>query len=206
MPPPWASKFFRFHAVFGKIWRVHAPPGGFTPPLGKILDPPLLIIKVPRSPLHPFPKSLVHPNSMNKLPLTSQQILQELPLKRGVMYQSFIIWHKVEAGTKFRRLIIFKNLVTLACVVWSWWIQIVPFRIWHAFHLCYFDAGIRVVKNVSFHTRVIYDVVQRNQIVFRNYCIVKWWRLATIHFCLCKNIYYAYIYILFWKFRLLYSR
>ena len=31
-PPPWASKFFRFHAVFGKIWRVHAPPGGFTPP------------------------------------------------------------------------------------------------------------------------------------------------------------------------------
>ena len=42
--PPWASKFFRFHAVFGKIWRVHAPPGGFTPPLGKILDPPLLTI------------------------------------------------------------------------------------------------------------------------------------------------------------------
>ena len=42
-PPPWASKFFRFHAVFGKIWRVHAPPGGFTPPLGKILDPPLVI-------------------------------------------------------------------------------------------------------------------------------------------------------------------
>ena len=40
--PPWASKFFRFHAVFGKIWRVHAPPGGFTPPLGKILDPPLV--------------------------------------------------------------------------------------------------------------------------------------------------------------------
>ena len=34
-PPPWASKFFRFHAVFGKIWRVHAPPGGFTPPSGK---------------------------------------------------------------------------------------------------------------------------------------------------------------------------
>ena len=31
-PPPWASKFFRFHAVFGKIWRVQAPPGGFTPP------------------------------------------------------------------------------------------------------------------------------------------------------------------------------
>ena len=30
--PPWASKFFRFHAVFGKIWLVHAPPGGFTPP------------------------------------------------------------------------------------------------------------------------------------------------------------------------------
>ena len=41
--PPWASKFFRFHAVFGKIWRVHAPLEGSRPPLGKILDPPLLI-------------------------------------------------------------------------------------------------------------------------------------------------------------------
>ena len=41
--PPWVSKFFRFHAVFGKIWRVHAPPGGFTPPLGKILDLPLTL-------------------------------------------------------------------------------------------------------------------------------------------------------------------
>ena len=30
----WASKFFRFHAVFG-IWRVHAPPGGYAPPSGK---------------------------------------------------------------------------------------------------------------------------------------------------------------------------
>ena len=39
--PPWASKFFRFHAVFGKIWRVHAPLEGSRPPLGKILDPPL---------------------------------------------------------------------------------------------------------------------------------------------------------------------
>ena len=28
---------------------------------------------MPRSPLHPFPKSSGHPNSMNKLPLTSQQ-------------------------------------------------------------------------------------------------------------------------------------
>ena len=47
--PPWASKFFRFHAVFGKIWRVHAPPGGFTPPLGKILDPPLPGVRYNRS-------------------------------------------------------------------------------------------------------------------------------------------------------------
>ena len=28
---------------------------------------------MPRSHLHPFPKSLGHPNSMNKLTLTSQQ-------------------------------------------------------------------------------------------------------------------------------------
>ena len=33
--PPWASKFFRFHAVFGKIWRVHAPLEGSRPPSGK---------------------------------------------------------------------------------------------------------------------------------------------------------------------------
>ena len=33
--PPWASKFFRFHAVFGKIWqnRMLAPPlGSWRPP------------------------------------------------------------------------------------------------------------------------------------------------------------------------------
>ena len=39
-PPPSASKFFQFHAVFGRIWQncVFTPPplGGFTPPpLGK---------------------------------------------------------------------------------------------------------------------------------------------------------------------------
>ena len=32
--PPWASKFFRFHAVFRKIWqnRMLAPPGELVPP------------------------------------------------------------------------------------------------------------------------------------------------------------------------------
>ena len=51
--PLWASKFFRFHAVFERIWqnRVFMPtpppplpaptPGGFTSHLGEILDPPL---------------------------------------------------------------------------------------------------------------------------------------------------------------------
>ena len=35
-PPPWAPKFFRFHAVFGKIWqnRMLAPPGELAPPWG----------------------------------------------------------------------------------------------------------------------------------------------------------------------------
>ena len=35
----------------------------------------LLIIKVPRSPLHPFPKSLGHPKSMNKLTLNEPAII-----------------------------------------------------------------------------------------------------------------------------------
>ena len=41
--PPRAPKFFRFHAVFGKIWqnRMLAPPLGVGATPGKILDPPL---------------------------------------------------------------------------------------------------------------------------------------------------------------------
>ena len=40
--PP-ESKFFQFHAVFGKIWQNHmlAPPGELAPLLGEILYPPL---------------------------------------------------------------------------------------------------------------------------------------------------------------------
>ena len=45
-PPPLGSKFFQFHAVFGKIWknRMLAPPPpleSWRPLLGEILDPPL---------------------------------------------------------------------------------------------------------------------------------------------------------------------
>ena len=43
MRTPWGSKFFKFHAVFGKFWqnRMLAPPGELAPLLGEILDPPL---------------------------------------------------------------------------------------------------------------------------------------------------------------------
>ena len=36
-------KYFQFHAIFGKIWqnRMLAPPEGWRPHLGEILDPPL---------------------------------------------------------------------------------------------------------------------------------------------------------------------
>ena len=42
MPP--GSKFFQFHAIFGKFWqnRMLAPPGQLAPYLGEILDPPLV--------------------------------------------------------------------------------------------------------------------------------------------------------------------
>ena len=43
-PPPWASKFFQFHAVFGRIWQncVFTPLlEGSRPHLGEILDPSL---------------------------------------------------------------------------------------------------------------------------------------------------------------------
>ena len=46
MRAPRGSKFFQFHAVFGKIWqnRMLAPPlESWRPLLGEILDPPLLI-------------------------------------------------------------------------------------------------------------------------------------------------------------------
>ena len=45
--PPRGSKFFQFHAVFGKFWqnRMLAPPLGSWRPLhGEILDPPLLAV------------------------------------------------------------------------------------------------------------------------------------------------------------------
>ena len=40
---PRAPKFFRFHAVFGKMWQncMLAPPPGELAPPGEILDPPL---------------------------------------------------------------------------------------------------------------------------------------------------------------------
>ena len=47
-PLPRGSKFFRFHAVFGKFWqnRMLAPPlGSWRPLLGEILDPPLFWIQ-----------------------------------------------------------------------------------------------------------------------------------------------------------------
>ena len=45
--PSWGSKFFQFHAVFGKFWqnRMLAPPlGSWCPLLGEILDPPQVLI------------------------------------------------------------------------------------------------------------------------------------------------------------------
>ena len=41
-PPPWGSKFFHFHAVFGKKLKNNSTFGSWPPP-GKILDPPLLM-------------------------------------------------------------------------------------------------------------------------------------------------------------------
>ena len=42
--PPWGSKFFHFHAVFGKNVKNNSNFGSWRPPPGKILDPPLLNI------------------------------------------------------------------------------------------------------------------------------------------------------------------
>ena len=60
--PPWGSKFFQFHAVFGNIWpnRVLAPPlGSWRPLLGEILDPPLMVapstVKIVSLPLRIVP-------------------------------------------------------------------------------------------------------------------------------------------------------
>ena len=46
VPNPWESKFFKFHAVFGKIWQncmLAPPPESWRPLLGEILDPPLYL-------------------------------------------------------------------------------------------------------------------------------------------------------------------
>ena len=44
-PPPWGSKFFHFHAVFGKNVKNNSNFGSWCPPLGKILDPPLASVE-----------------------------------------------------------------------------------------------------------------------------------------------------------------
>ena len=43
--PPRESKFFHFHAVLGKNLKNISNFGSWRTPLGKILDPPLLIMK-----------------------------------------------------------------------------------------------------------------------------------------------------------------
>ena len=43
-PPPRGSKFFHFHAVFGKNLKNNSNFGSWRTPLGKILDPPLVLI------------------------------------------------------------------------------------------------------------------------------------------------------------------
>ena len=42
--PPWGSKFFHFHAVFGKNLKNNSNFGSWRTPLGKILDPPLILM------------------------------------------------------------------------------------------------------------------------------------------------------------------
>ena len=43
---PRGSKFFQFHAVFGKFWEnlMLAPPESWHPHLWEILDPPLVTL------------------------------------------------------------------------------------------------------------------------------------------------------------------
>ena len=97
--PPWASKFFRFHAVFGKIWRVHAPPGGFTPPLGKILDPPL----------HPHTKwTPIQPHTCCLSLWTKQQVKHEM--KSDKTRTCYI--KKLNKITRFYYSIIIRPIIT----------------------------------------------------------------------------------------------
>ena len=44
--PPWGPKFFHFHAVFDQKNRFAHPLWELAPPLGKILDPPLLRVLI----------------------------------------------------------------------------------------------------------------------------------------------------------------
>ena len=46
--PPWGSKFFHFHAVFGKNLENNSNFRSWRTPLGKILDPPLKCHNLPQ--------------------------------------------------------------------------------------------------------------------------------------------------------------
>ena len=64
----------------------HPIPNAKFPPITVLLNrSTYLIIKVPRSPLHPVPKSHGHPKSMNKLTLNE-------PAKIVVSLHSSLIW------------------------------------------------------------------------------------------------------------------
>ena len=53
-PPPWGSKFFHFHAVFGKNLKNNSNFGSWRTSLGKILDPPLIYVAFRRTILSIF--------------------------------------------------------------------------------------------------------------------------------------------------------
>ena len=60
----------------------------------------LLIIKVPRSPLHPFPESPGHPKSMNKLTLNEPAITSDIELN-VIMAYCKEVWIEHAKNTKW---------------------------------------------------------------------------------------------------------
>ena len=76
--PRRGSKFFQFHAVFGKIWR---PLESWRPYLGEILDPPLHSPPNRQTPLKTSPSVAGGKNQLltNKVVLYSSSILRIRP-------------------------------------------------------------------------------------------------------------------------------
>ena len=92
--PARQSRFFQFHAVFGKFWqtRMVGAPEGWSPHFGEILEPPLK--SAPRS----FAPVTIAGFSMNK---EQHEVNRRNFFRKKHVYEVYILGCYLPAGSPF---------------------------------------------------------------------------------------------------------